>query len=208
MLNTMLRGGAAALAMTSLLGGAALAQTHTETGEGAASPTEAMGMSDDQPVATVGNTEITGGDLARFIEGLPAEMQEQPPELLMSMSAQQLILRELLLQKADAENLSDDAEVQSLTDGSGAMDGENAMIRVYLDREMETRVTDEAVQALYDEAAAQAGEGEELPPLADVRPQIEQQLQREAIQSIQAELAAETEVTIYGPDGEPIEDAG
>ncbi len=159
-------------------------------------------MNSDQPVASVGDTEITGADLVAFIDSLPPRMREQPPQMVVSMALQQVVLRELLLQEAEAQNLGEDTQVQTMVDEAANVAREDAMVQVYLQRELASRVTDEAVQQAYDQVAEQSEQ--ELPPLEQVRPQIEQQLQQQAVQSLRQELAADVEVVIYGPDGEPM----
>ncbi|WP_143042311.1 hypothetical protein [Citreimonas salinaria] len=78
--------------------------------------------------------------------------------------------------------------------------------QVYLVRELENRVTDEAVQQTYDQIDQIAEQTEEeLPPLEDVRLQIVQQLQQQAVQGHQQDLASDVEIVFYGPDGEPVE---
>lgn len=157
----------------------------------------------DQLVAPVGETEIIGADVSEFIDSLPPRMRQQPPQMLISMAVQKMVLRELLLQEADTQNLGEDPEVQSIVEQAGDVAREDAMVQVYLMRELETRVTDEAVQQTYDQIAEQTEE--ELPPLEDVRLQIEQQLQQQAVQGVQQDLAGDVEIVFYGPDGEPME---
>ncbi|MEI4263639.1 hypothetical protein [Roseovarius sp. D0-M9] len=157
----------------------------------------------DQRIASVGETEIIGSDVSEFIDSLPPRMRQQPPQVLISMAVQQTVLRELLLQEAEAQNLGEDPEVQSIVEQSADVAREDAMVQVYLVRELENRVTDEAVQQTYDEIAEQTEE--ELPPLEDIRLQIEQQLQQQAVQGVQQDLAADVEIVFYGPDGEPME---
>lgn len=157
----------------------------------------------DQLVASVGETEIVGSDVSEFIDSLPPRMRQQPPQMLISMAVQQVVLRELMLQDAKAQNLDEDPEVQSIVEQSSDVAREDAMVQVYLARELETRVTDEKVQQTYDQVAEQTEE--ELPPVEDVRLQIKQQLQQQAVQGVQQDLAADVEIVFYGPDGEPME---
>ncbi|MDG4647919.1 hypothetical protein P6F26_05640 [Roseibacterium sp. SDUM158017] len=160
-------------------------------------------ISPDQLVASVGEAEISGADVTEFIESLPPGMRQQPPQMLISMAVQQIVLRELLLQEAEAQNLGEDPEVELIVEQAADVAREDALVQVYLVREIEARVTDEAVQQTYDQIAEQTEE--ELPPLEDVRLQIEQQLQQQAVRGIQQDLAADVEIVFYGPDGEPME---
>jgi len=75
------------------------------------------------------------------------------------------------------------------------------MVQVWLDRELADVVTDEAVQDLYDEAEGQ----QDLPPLDEARPQIEQALVQQAIQDIRIDLEQDVEVVFYDESGQPLE---
>ena len=177
------------------------AQTGAETG---------MQTTGDQPeqgadtlIATVGETEIRGSDLMTVIGALPPQLRSQPPEMLVPMALDQLILRELILQEARAQNLGEDPEVQSLTEGATAAAEEDAMVQVWLERELGDRVTDEAVQQFYSDL--QTGSEEEIGALDQVRPQIEQHLRRQALADIRTTLQEGADITLYGPGGEPVE---
>lgn len=50
----------------------------------------------DALVATVGDAEIRNSDLMRAIGALPPQLSSQPPEMVMSMALQQLVLRVLI----------------------------------------------------------------------------------------------------------------
>ncbi|SHI88385.1 hypothetical protein SAMN04488012_103203 [Palleronia salina] len=109
---------------------------------------------------------------------------------------------------AGSTEMSDDTTDMAASDSSGAQSGqgmqdENATIEAYVSDRMEGVVTDEAVQRVYDEAAANSDA--ELPPLEQVRPQIEQQLRAEEIASLRDELEEGVEIVFYGPDGQPRE---
>ncbi|MBS1302011.1 hypothetical protein [Loktanella sp. SALINAS62] len=174
----------------------------TAPSESQSQPSASQMISPDQLVASVGETEIIGSDVSEFIESLPPGMREQPPEMLISMAVQQIVLRELLLQEAEAQNLGEDPEVESIVAQSDDMTRDDAMVQVYLTREIEDSVTDEAVQQTYDQIAEQTEE--DLPPLEDVRLQIEQQLQQQTVEGLRQDLAANVEIVFYGPDGEPM----
>lgn len=163
----------------------------------------APGAGADTLVATVGEGRITGGDVMAMIGALPPQLRQQPPEMLVPMAVDSLVLRELIVQEARAQNLAEDPEVQALVETAGQAAQEDAMVQVYLQRELGSRVTDEAVQQAYD-AVAQTAQGQ-LPPLEQVRPQIEQQLQQQALQGLRAELEGDVVVVFYGPDGRPMQ---
>ncbi|MHA6346952.1 hypothetical protein [Roseivivax sp. CAU 1761] len=54
----------------------------------------------DARVATVGDTEITQGDVAAMAAAFPDYVRAQPPEVILSMAVEQAIMQELLLQAA------------------------------------------------------------------------------------------------------------
>ena len=199
----------AALLSLPLASGAAFAQQSQETGQTQDSTQESTTPSQDtaqqqssQPatgsgqavgdqqsdsvVATVGDAEIRGSDVMTVIGMLPPQLQSQPPQMLVPMALQQLILRELILEEARALNLADDPEVVALVESSAQTAEEDAMVQIWLDREMADVVTDEAVQQVYEGAQAQGAQN--LPPIDEVRPQIEQHLRQQAMQDIQMRL--------------------
>jgi len=98
-----------------LLAGAAFAQDtdaadDTEMSEGAMEQSDA-GALQEAVVVTVGDAEIRGSDVMMVIGMMPAQMQSQPPETLVPMALEQLILRELIVAEARTENLSEDPDV-------------------------------------------------------------------------------------------------
>jgi hypothetical protein len=165
-------------------------------------------MGPDTLIVTVGEERITGADVVATIDTLPPQLRQQPPALLIPMAVDSLVTRELILQEARAQNLAEDPEVRSLADASAEIAEEDAMVQVYLQRELESRVTDEAVQGAYDALAQSVqaqGAQTQLPPLEQVRPQIERQLQQQALQGLRSELASDVAVVFYGPDGQPMQ---
>jgi predicted lipoprotein with Yx(FWY)xxD motif len=140
----------------------------------------------------------------RAIGALPPQLSSQPPEMVMSMALQQLVLREAIVQEARSQGLAEDPEVQSLVEGATQSAEEDALVQVWLQREISGRVTPEAVEAAY--AGLQAASGEEpVPPLDEIRAQIEQSLAQQAVSDLRGALLSNTQVTVYGPDGQPVE---
>ena len=174
-------------------------QSATETGQAAGD----QQADSDTVVATVGGAEIRGSDVMTAIGSLPPQLQSQPPQLLVPMALQQLILRELILEQARSQNLASDPEVVALVEASAQTAEEDAMVQVWLDRELANAVTDESVQQVYE--AAQAQGQQELPPLEQLRPQIEQHLRQQAIQDVQTRLRQGADVVLYDPSGQPIQ---
>jgi hypothetical protein len=163
----------------------------------------------DAIVARVGDADIMRSDVLGVIGALPPELQQQPAEMLIPMALDQLVLRELILQKAQAAGLEDDPDVDALlADVADAPEEarENAMVQVWLDRELEGAVTDQKVEETYGTIESQLGN--QAPPLEQIRPQIEQELRRMAFLELSEDLHTNADVTLFGPDGEPITEGG
>ena len=95
-------------------------------------------------VATVNGTDITVGHMIVARATLPAQFQELPDEVLFNGILEQLIQQELLAQSFEGDlppraTLSIDNETRSLTAGES------------LELLLQDALTDEAVQAAYDE---------------------------------------------------------
>lgn len=176
------------------------AQPSDETGQ-AAGGEQASGDAADALVATLGDAEIRTSDLRRAIGQLPQPLSAQPPELVASAALQQLLLREAILQQARSAGLAQDPEVQSLVTAAAQSAEEDALVQVWLERELEARVPAQSVDQAY--AALGAITTGDLPPLEQVRPQIEENLRRQAIEELQATLLTGADLTFYGPDSQP-----
>ncbi len=161
------------------------------------------GMSADMLVVTVGDADILGSDVSAAISLLPPQIRQQPPAMLVPMAVNQLIARELILKAAMAENLNEDPEVVALVDDAQKTSEQDAMIQVWLERELGESVTDKEIQAEYEEIKANTDQ--EIPPLDAVRAQIEQQLRQEAFTGLQENLREDVEIIYYGADGKPQE---
>lgn len=156
----------------------------------------------DRLIATVADTEIKASDIEAAVTALPPQLRQQmPAEMLARMAVDQLVLRAMILEDAKSQNLAEDPEVRELADANQQRNEDDAIVQVYVQRALEGVVTDEKVQSTYDEIASQSEE--EIPPLDQVRPQIEQQVRQQRLAEIRDELQQEVEVTYYGPDGEP-----
>ncbi len=143
----------------------------------------------DAVIATVGDAEILGSDVMRAIGMLPPRMREQPTELLLPMALQQLVLRELILDRARSENLGDDSAFTTMADQASTEARENIMVQYWLQQEIDNAVTDEAVKAAYTRMTENV-QGD-VPPLDAVRLRIVQELRRVAMNRIRADLQAQ-----------------
>jgi hypothetical protein len=172
-----------------------------ETDSASSNDASSTNASENKLIVRVGDADIRGSDISGAISLLPPQLQQQPPEMLVPMAVNQLIARELILKAAMADNLAEDAEVVALVDEAQMASEQDAMVQVWLQRELAGRVTDQDVQAKYDEIKANSEQ--EIPPLEAVRAQIEQQLRQEAFIVLEEDLRKDVEIVYYGPDGKP-----
>lgn len=152
-------------------------------------------------VVRVGETDINRSDVSGAISALPPQLRQQPPELLVPMAVNQLIAKELIYKAALADKLNEDSEVVALVEEAHSENEKDAMVQVWIERELGDRVTDETVQAKYEEIKANSDQ--EIPPLEAVRAQIEQQLRQEAFSDVEEDLRKDVEIVYYGSDGKP-----
>ena len=162
---------------------------------------QGQGDPTDTLVARLGDAEIRSSDVMQAIGQLPPPLSRQPPEMLAATAIQQLILREAILQQAREAGLAQDPEVQSLVTAAAEAAEEDALLQVWLEREMQTRVPPQSVDQAY--AALQAITTGELPPIEQLRGEIEQNLRRQAMEEVQNTLLTGADVTFFGPDGQP-----
>ena len=180
------------------------AGTDSGSAAGADAGADAPGM--DARVATVAGTDITMGEVQAAARAFPPQFAEgQPADLLIAAALDQLILRELVLQDAGDEMAQSD-EVQTLLEQNPEAKQDDAVVQVYVQRELDAAVTDEAVQQAYD--AVVENTDAEVPPLSEVRPQVENQVRQEAFSALNERLRADAEITFYGPDGEELAPEG
>ena len=172
-----------------------------QSGDTAAAEADGAGANENMVIVTVGDTEILGSDVSTAISLLPPQLRQQPPEMLVPMAVNQLISRELILRAAMAESLNEDPEVVALVTEAQNASEEDAMVQVWLQRKLDESVTDQSVQQMYDEIKANTDQ--EIPPLEDVRVQIEQQLRQDAFNTLQEDLRSDVEIVFYGPDRKP-----
>ena len=174
-----------------------------QSGDGQQQAGQNQAPASDQLVATVGDAEIRGADVLTVIGMLPEPLRAQQPDMLVPIALDQLIFRELILQQAREQNLKQDPEVHSLVQQSSASAEEDALMQVWLRRELESAVSDQAVQQTYDQLSQNATS--QVPPLEQIRPQIEQHLRQQAVADLRQRLAQEAEIVLYDPSGQPIQ---
>ena len=154
----------------------------------------------DTVVVTVGDAEISGSDVMRAIGMLPATIRQQPAELLLPIALQQLVLRELILDRARTENVAADPNFTAMAEKASAEATEDATVQFWLQRELADAVTDEAVNSAYERLTSYA-QGQ-VPTLDAVRPQIEQELRRLAMDRVRRDLQAQGPEIVFLSQGQ------
>ncbi|MEL6217325.1 MAG: peptidylprolyl isomerase [Pseudomonadota bacterium] len=154
--NQTIRCALPAFALMLALAGPAIAQTADAQTEGTEASLE--GLTAETVIATVGSYELTLGELIAVRQALPQQYQSLPPEVLMEGLMQQLVNQTVLAESARADGLQDrlDMAMQLKNlENSTLADG-------YMRDRVSDRITEEAVQAAYDERYANAEPVEEI----------------------------------------------
>jgi peptidyl-prolyl cis-trans isomerase C len=134
---------------------AAPAGTPAPTANGAPTPAPA---DPTEVVATVNGKQITRQDVLDSATDLPPQYQAQIEQLFPQL-LNRLIGIELVVEKGRAEGLADDAEVKKYIQRVE----EQAIYRAYLQKQVEAKVNDEAIQKVYD------ADLKEHPPQIEIR---------------------------------------
>lgn len=113
----------------------------------------------DTVIATVNGAPVTLGDLIAVRGDLPAQYQQLPDQALYDGIRQQLTDQTLLLQAAEKAGLAADPQVARAV----AIQRMGLMAEFYMRREVEARMTDEALRAAYDARVTAAA------PIPEVR---------------------------------------
>lgn len=110
-------------------------------------------------VAEVNGIAITYAEVLDAIAGLPAQTRQMPSQVLVPAVTDQLIAARLIEAEAYAAGLGEDPEVLARLDEVRG----HIVQDVWLERQLEARVTDEAIERLYEDFLA------ENPPQTEVR---------------------------------------
>jgi peptidyl-prolyl cis-trans isomerase C len=101
---------------------------------------------DDRVVAEVNGQEILLSEVEAAMAGLPPQMQQMPAEMLIPMLAEQIATGKLIAQRGYAEGLESSDEVQERLREIE----ERVVQEVWIDREIDARMTDEIVEETYE----------------------------------------------------------
>ena len=111
----------------------------------------------DPVVATVDGEQIRLSDVREAMASLPAQAQQMPPQQVYPFVLDQVIDAKLLVREAKAAGVDKDAQVQRQMTAAA----DRALQSAFLHREIDPKLTDEAMKARFDkEYSGKAGEQE------------------------------------------------
>ena len=122
---------------------------------GQAAARDGASADDDRVVARVDGAEITRADVAAYIVSLPEEVRSAPIGELWAPVLERLVNRELIVAAARADGI----------DRTDAFRTEMASIKaevlsqLYMQAQVDAKLTDEALRRAYEEAVAAIGDG-------------------------------------------------
>ncbi|MDX1541774.1 MAG: peptidylprolyl isomerase [Geminicoccaceae bacterium] len=114
---------------------------------GAAAAQDQPAAAEDPVVATVGDQEIHRSELEAAAADLPEQYRQMPLEMIYGPLLDRVIDARLLAMQAEESGLGDEPEVQPALERARARVLSDALVR----REVSEGVTEEKVQALYEE---------------------------------------------------------
>lgn len=109
-------------------------------------------------VAKVGGQDVTRSEVLEFITTLPEQVRQMPLQNLFPMARDQVVNNKLVADKAKTANLDNDPEVQKMLGQAK----EQIVRNVYVEREVNAKVTDEELQKAYGELKAEVSKVEEV----------------------------------------------
>lgn len=111
----------------------------------------------DMVYATVNDEKVTGVDVQKFIKKLPEQLQTVPAGQIMPMVVNQLVNDKLASAAAAKANLEQDAMVQERL----AMAHDQIIRDRYIEKALDSKVTDAVIEAKYKELIAKMPNEEE-----------------------------------------------
>lgn len=138
------------------------AATPQEENEATESAKASFGGVEVQPgnpvVAKVDGEDITRVDVYRFIKLMPANVQQLPPQAVYPLALEQVVNTRLVQNKAEAAGLENDPEVRQQLE----MARQQIIRSVYIQRELDKRISDADVKAKYNDAIGKSPAVEEI----------------------------------------------
>ncbi|WIJ24974.1 hypothetical protein [Devosia sp. RR2S18] len=117
-----------------------------------------------------------------------------------------MVTRELILNQAQASGLESDPEVQSLVQTMMEEITEQALVQVWVARQLNQQLTDEQLQSAF--ASFQEANPDSAVTFEQARPQIEQALRQQLAASLGEQLRQNADVTYFDAAGNPTEQPG
>lgn len=128
------------------------------TPDAQAQGTEASAVDPQNPVvAIVDGKQIKRGEVARFLENQGVNLQQQKIDDIFPLALEQVIRGQIVINKASEAKLDNDPEVLSQLEGAK----KHIMNTVFLQRTVDTKITDDVMKAAYDDYVKQIPEAEE-----------------------------------------------
>lgn len=109
-------------------------------------------------VATVDGKDISRVDVFRYIKMMPANIQQLPPTAVYPLALEQVINTRVVQNKAEGSDLENDPEVQAQI----AMAKQQIIRSIYVQREVDKKISDSEVKAKYEETVGKSPDVEEL----------------------------------------------
>ena len=113
-------------------------------------PLPAAAQDENPVVATVNGEEIRRDEVISTIARMPAQFQQMPPEILIPAIAEQIATSRLMAARGYEENLQDSEAVKARV----AEAERNIVQDVWLQQQIDARISEEAVSAAYEEFLA------------------------------------------------------
>lgn len=152
----------AALLATALGGVALAAQAQTPPASAQTPPASATAQADPAPsdpvVARVNGSEIRRSDVSVLLGQLPPQVQQMPIEMIYPAIIDQLVNQKLISDAGYKQDLQKTDEVKDEVKRAE----ERAVQRAFIQREVENRITQEALEAAYKDFLAHNPAQEEV----------------------------------------------
>lgn len=108
-------------------------------------------------VAIVDGTNVTRADIDRYIQSMPNNVRQIPPQALYPMALEQVISARLVQNRADQASLANDPEVLQQLD-----EVRQQIIRnVYIQRTVDAQISDDKLKSAYNDYVKAQGDVEE-----------------------------------------------
>lgn len=131
----------------------------TDTDGGSGSEVEPINIEPGNPVvARVGDQEITRLDVFQYVQTLPEQTRQLPIDQLFPMALEQVVNARVISANTQGVNLDNDPQVQEQLEQA-----KQQIVRsVFIQKQVDAKITEERLQALYQQYSANFPEIEEV----------------------------------------------